>query len=40
LVAADADRLVAWDLTFPGGDGETITAYQTMPIAFIDDLPR
>jgi carboxymethylenebutenolidase len=30
-VAADDPRVVSGDVTFPGADGETVTAYQSMP---------
>lgn len=32
-VAADDPAVIAGDVTFPGGDGQTITAYQAMPTA-------
>ena len=30
-VAADDSRVIAGDVTFPGGDGEMVTAYQAIP---------
>lgn len=38
-VAEDDPRVVAGDVTFPGGDGEEITAYQAMPAEHHGPLP-
>lgn len=38
-VAEDDPRVAAGDITFPGGDGKDITAYQAMPAAHDGPLP-